>query len=121
MELVREQLPQIPAERIMAEPIHRNTAPSVAWANHRVSQLNPKACLITTPSDQAVFNEEAFKENVLKGLAFVAENDRFLSLGVKPTRPEPGYGYIQLGDAEGDNLYNVQSFTEKPEIGRAHV
>ena len=79
VELVREQLPQIPAERIMAEPIHRNTAPSVAWANHRVSQLNPKACLITTPSDQAVFNEEAFKENVLKGLAFVAENDRFLS------------------------------------------
>ncbi len=51
VELVREQLPQIPAEPIMAEPIHRNTAPSVAWANHRVSQLNPKACLITTPCD----------------------------------------------------------------------
>lgn len=113
--LVKEQLPQVPVERIMAEPIHRNTAPSVAWANHRISQLNPDACLITTPSDQAVFDEEAFKENVLEGLAFVAENDRFLSLGVKPTRPEPGYGYIQLGDAEGNDLYKVQSFTEKPE------
>ncbi len=119
--LVKEQLPDVPAERIMAEPIHRNTAPSIAWANHRISMLNPNACIIATPSDQAVFNEEAFKKNVEEGLAFVAENDRFLTMGVKPTRPEPGYGYIQLGDAVDDDLYKVQSFTEKPERDFAKI
>lgn len=121
LELVKDQLPQIPVERIMAEPIHRNTAPSVAWANHRVSMLDPNACLIITPSDQVVFDEEAFRNNVLQGLSFVSQNNRFLSLGVKPTRPEPGYGYIQLGDAEGDQLYKVQSFTEKPERDFAKI
>ena len=60
--------------------------------------LNPDACIINTPSDQAIFNEEAFRKNVLEGLAFVAANDRFLTMAVKPTRPEPGYGYIQMGD-----------------------
>ena len=115
VQLVKEQLPEVPAERILAEPIHRNTAPSMAWANHRISMLNPDACIIATPSDQAIFNEDAFRENVLEGLAFVAEHDRFLTMGVKPTRPEPGYGYIQMGEAIGNGLYKVQSFTEKPE------
>ena len=119
--LVREQLPHVAADRIMAEPIHRNTAPSVAWANHRISKLDPDACLIVTPSDQAVFDEEAFRKNVLEGLDFVAHNDQFLSMGVKPTRPEPGYGYIQLGDAVGEDLYKVQSFTEKPERDFAKI
>ena len=115
VQLVKEQLPEVPAERILAEPIYRNTAPSMAWANHRISMLNPDACIIATPSDQAIFNEDAFRENVLEGLAFVAEHDRFLTMGVKPTRPEPGYGYIQMGEAIGIGLYKVQSFTEKPE------
>ena len=119
--LVREQLPEVANDRIMAEPIHRNTAPSVAWANHRISKLDPDACLIVTPSDQAVFDEEAFRKNVLEGLDFVAHNDQFLSMGVKPTRPEPGYGYIQLGDAVGEDLYKVQSFTEKPERDFAKI
>lgn len=121
VELVRQQLPDVPAERIMAEPIHRNTAPSVAWANHRISKLNPDACIIATPSDQAVFDEEAFHRNITDGLAFVAENDRFLTMGVKPTRAEPGYGYIQLGDAIGNDLYKVRSFTEKPERDFAKI
>ena len=115
VDLVREQLPDVPQDRIMAEPIHRNTAPSMAWANHRISMLNPDACIIATPSDQAIFDEDAFRKNVLEGLEFVAANNRFLTMGVKPTRPEPGYGYIQMGDALGDDLYKVQSFTEKPE------
>ena len=76
VQLVKEQLPEVPAERILAEPIHRNTAPSMAWANHRISMLNPDACIIATPSDQAIFNEDAFRENVLEGLAFVAEHDQ---------------------------------------------
>lgn len=119
--LVKEQLPEVSADNILAEPIHRNTAPSMAWANHRISMMNPDACIITTPSDQAIFNEEAFRKNVFEGLAFVAENNHFLTMGVKPTRPEPGYGYIQMGDVCSDNIYHVQSFTEKPERDFAKV
>ena len=119
--LIKEQLPEVSMDNILAEPIHRNTAPSMAWANHRISMMNPNACVIATPSDQAIFNEEAFRENVLKGLTFVAENDRFLTMGVKPTRPEPGYGYIQMGDVFCDNMYQVQSFTEKPERDFAKI
>ena len=119
--LVKEQLPEVSADNILAEPIHRNTAPSMAWANHRISMMNPDACVITTPSDQVIFNEEAFRENVLEGLAFVAENNHFLTMGVKPTRPEPGYGYIQMGDVCSDNIYHVQSFTEKPERDFAKI
>ena len=119
--LVKEQLPEVSADNILAEPIHRNTAPSMAWTNHRISMMNPNACIIATPSDQAIFNEEAFRKNVLEGLAFVAENNHFLTMGVKPTRPEPGYGYIQMGDVYSDNIYQVQSFTEKPERDFAKI
>ena len=121
VDLVKEQLPEVSADNILAEPIHRNTAPSMAWSNHRISMMNPNACIIATPSDQAIFNEEAFRKNVLEGLAFVAENNHFLTMGVKPTRPEPGYGYIQMGDVYSDNIYHVQSFTEKPERDFAKV
>lgn len=114
-DLVREQLPELTDDQILAEPIYRNTAPSLSWANHRISLLNPNGCLIATPSDQIVFNEEAFKRNVLEGLKFVENNNRLLTMGVKPSRPEPGYGYIQLGDPAEHNFYKVKSFTEKPE------
>lgn len=115
VEMVKEQLPSLSPDQILAEPIHRNTAPSLAWTTHRIAHRNPDACLIVTPSDLAVFNDDAFARNVQEGLDFVAKNNYFLTMGVKPTRPEPGYGYIQLGDEVGDNLYRVQSFTEKPE------
>lgn len=114
-DLVHEQLPELTDDQILAEPIYRNTAPSLSWANHRISLLNPNGCLIATPSDQIVFNEEAFKRNVLEGLKFVENNNRLLTMGVKPSRPEPGYGYIQLGDPAEHNFYKVKSFTEKPE------
>lgn len=115
LDLVTEQLPDVPRERIMAEPIHRNTAPSIAWANHRISKIDEDACMIAVPSDQLVFNEDAFRKNVLEGLAFVAANDSFLTMGVKPTRPEPGYGYIQMGEPQERNVYKVKAFTEKPD------
>ena len=114
-DIVKEQLPELSDSQILAEPIYRNTAPSLSWANHRIESINPNACIIATPSDQIVIDEEAFRRNVLEGLAFVEGNDRLLTMGVKPTRPEPGYGYIQLGDPIDHDLYKVQSFTEKPE------
>ena len=113
--LVREQLPELSPDHLMAEPIHRNTAPSVAWACHRVLRVCPDANLIVSPSDMDVHNEEAFQENIREGLEFVSHNDGLLTMGVKPTRPEPGYGYIQLGDPIGDHLFHVKSFTEKPD------
>lgn len=113
---VASQLPELPAVNIIAEPVSRNTAPSVAWADVLIYQRNPDAGIIVTPSDLFVMNEEAFAGNVLKGLDFVKNHDMLLTMGVKPTRPEPGYGYIQTGEpAEIENVYKVQSFTEKPE------
>lgn len=114
--LVKEQLPEISPERILAEPVHRNTAPSVAWAAWRIQRFDPAANFISVPSDQVVMNEQAFHQNVLEGLDFVSQHpDIFLTMGVKPTRPEPGYGYIQLGEPLGNELYKVKSFTEKPD------
>ena len=115
--LVKEQLPDVSDACILAEPIHRNSAPSIAWAAHRIGRLDADACIVVSPSDQAVLDEGAFQENITDGLQFVADNNCFLSMGVKPTRPEPGYGYIQIGEPVGgdDKLYSVKSFTEKPE------
>ena len=113
--LVREQLPELAPDHLMAEPIHRNTAPSVAWACHRVLRECSDANLIVSPSDMDVHNEEAFQENIREGLDFVGHNDGLLTMGVKPTRPEPGYGYVQIGEQVGDHLYRVKSFTEKPD------
>lgn len=113
--LVKEQLPEVAVDHIMPEPIYRNTAPSMAWAAHRITKINPEANIIISPSDQAVFNEDAFKQNIMDGLQFVTRNDMILTLGVKPTRPEPGYGYIQIGDnIDSSDVYQVRSFTEKP-------
>ena len=114
--LVKEQLPGLPEENIMLEPIHRNTAPSVAWANMRILRRDPDANIIITPSDQLVLNEQSFYHSIDVGIGYVTENNVLLAMGVKPTRPEPGYGYIQLGDLScKPEVYKVKSFTEKPE------
>ncbi len=113
---VREQLPELPTENILCEPVNRNTAPSVAWASHHALRDNQDANIVVAPSDQAVFDEAAFARNVERALRFVDGNRRALVLGVKPTRPEPGYGYIQAGDESTEkDVYRVKSFTEKPE------
>lgn len=115
LELVMAQLPDVPRSRIMAEPIHRNTAPSIAWATHRISRANPGASFIAVPSDQLVLDDEAFRRDVLDGLQFVATHNMLLTMGIKPTRPEPGYGYIQMADPIEPHVYRVKTFTEKPD------
>ena len=113
---VREQLSDLPADNVLAEPVARNTAPSVAWAAYRISHRCPDARVVIVPSDQAVFGDEAFERNVKEGFEFVEHKDCLIAMGVRPTRPEPGYGYIQMGDAAGPaDMFKVQSFTEKPE------
>lgn len=115
-DLVRQQLPDLAENNLMAEPIHRNTAPSVAWVAHRVAHRNPYANLVVVPSDQVILDAEQFGRDLKEGLEFVANNNCLLTMGVKPTRPEPGYGYIQLGDySHFDDIFKVQSFIEKPD------
>lgn len=113
---MKEQLPEISDNHIMVEPIHRNTAPSVAWAAMRILHENAEANVIVSPSDQLVLDEVSFAHSVDVGFGYVTEHDVLLAMGVKPTRPEPGYGYIQLGDLScKPEVYRVKSFTEKPE------
>ena len=115
-DLVRNQVPEVPERNVIVEPIHRNTAPSVAWATMRILRQNKDANIIISPSDQLVLDEYQFTRSVDVGVGYVSENDVLLAMGVKPTRAEPGYGYIQLGDLScKPDVYKVKSFTEKPE------
>lgn len=118
-DLVRQQLPGLHPSRLMAEPIHRGTAPSVAWAAHRIAHFCPDACIAVTPSDLTIIGEERFDRCMERAFDQAAHSDSVFALGVKPTRPEPGYGYIQMGDdVDGcteKDVYRVKSFTEKPE------
>ena len=116
LSLVREQLPDFPEHNILVEPVNRNTAASVAWANMRIKRTNPDANIIISPSDQLVMDEESYMHSLETGISYVSEHDVLLVMGVKPTRPEPGYGYIQLGEVScKPEVYSVKSFTEKPE------
>ena len=98
VDLVMEQLPQVPRERILAESQRRNTAPCVAWAAYHVRAIDPEATMIVSPSDHVILREEVFSEAIRQGMDFVESHPSLLTLGVKPTRAETGYGYIQIGD-----------------------
>ena len=114
--IVKEQLPEVSPDNVLLEPVSRNTAPSVAWATFRILHRNPEARLVVVPSDQMITDEESLEGNICDALEWAACRDVLLAMGVKPTRAEPGYGYIQVGDATAaDNIYKVKSFTEKPE------
>lgn len=114
--LVCEQLPDMADDRILTEPVNRNTAPSVAWAGVCIHRRCEDARIVVVPSDQFIINEAAYRKNVSDGLEFVSHNDIMLTMGIRPSRPEPGYGYIQIGEpALFKGIYQVKSFTEKPE------
>jgi mannose-1-phosphate guanylyltransferase len=115
IDITRSQLPDLPKDNILSEPIFRSTAPSVGWAAHRIYNLNHNAKMIVTPSDQTVQNEKAFSTNIDEAMTFILQKECVLAMGVAPTRPEPGYGYIQIGDVAGRDVFEVKSFTEKPE------
>lgn len=115
-DIVLDQLPQLTTDRLLREPIHRNTAPIVAWCTHRIVMSDPDAAIIVTPSDQMIIDEDAYRDDVIDGLEYAYQNNALLAMGIRPTRPEPGYGYLQMGDKTAtDGIYHVQSFTEKPQ------
>ncbi|MBO7418771.1 MAG: mannose-1-phosphate guanylyltransferase [Bacteroidaceae bacterium] len=119
--LVQQQLPQLHPQQILLEPCRRNTAPCIAWASYHIRALNPNANIVVAPSDHLILKEDEFLTAISNGLQFVKKADKLLTLGIKPNRPETAYGYIQIASKEGDNLYKVKTFTEKPELELAKV
>ncbi len=120
--LVREQLPELPDSQVIHEPAFRGTAPSLANLACHIRLLNPKANIIVAQSDQLVLNEEKFSEIILRGFDFVAENNKLVVVGIKPTCPETRYGYIQVDGAPDENsFYKVKTFTEKPQYEFAKI
>ena len=118
-ELVQEQLPGIDENQILLEPSRKNTAPCVAYASYKIKKSNPNATLIVAPSDHIVMNEVAFKETLEIALDKANSEDCLVTLGIKPSRPDTGYGYIQfLDNIKGtpDVVRDVKMFTEKPNL-----
>ena len=118
-DIVAEQLPQLPAGNILLEPCRRNTAPCIAYVSWRIKKRDPKANIVVTPSDHIVLNGEEFRRVVSQCLDFTEKSDAIVTLGMKPTRPETGYGYIQA-DLSANTLsckeiFRVDSFREKPD------
>lgn len=120
-DLVKQQIPEISDNQILLEPTRRNTAPCIAWASYHIHALNPNANIVVAPSDHLILKEDEFLDTISQGLNFVAESGRLLTLGIKPNRPETGYGYIQIAEKSHDNFYKVKTFTEKPELELAKV
>lgn len=120
-ELVREQLPDVLPANILFEPARRNTAPCVAWAAHHIKAIDPEGSMIVTPSDHLITRQREFVEAVEKGFDFVENNNALLTLGITPTRPETGYGYIQIGQRVVGDISKVKTFTEKPNLEMAKV
>lgn len=121
--IIREQLPGVKETNILLEPARRNTAPCICWAAHHIHALDPEASIVTLPSDHLVLKEEAFRKAISEGLDFVEDGDRLLTLGIQPTNPNTGYGYIQQGARiDGWNgIRKVKSFTEKPNLEMARM
>lgn len=118
VEIIKQQLPEIPVENILAEPSRKNTAPCVAYISFKLLEKDPLACLIVAPSDHLVTDNKTFEELSLKGLHFAEKNKAFVTLGIEPTYPNTGYGYIQFDTSaqQEENVFKVKTFTEKPDL-----
>lgn len=121
VDLVQEQIPIIHRNQILLEPMRRNTAPCIAWASYHIHALNPNANVVVAPSDHLILNEGNFVQLVEEGLNFAGDTGYLLTLGIKPNRPETGYGYIQIDEKKVGDFHKVKTFTEKPELDLAKV
>lgn len=125
-DLVKEQLPMMKDENILLEPHRRNTAPCIAYATYKLYKKDPKAVVVVAPSDHLILNEDLFLSTISNALDYASEHNELFTLGIKPTRPETGYGYIQTNSSErmeinGNVAYGVKTFTEKPNAELAKV
>ena len=118
-DLVLEHIPELKEDQVLCEPIGRNTAPCIAYAAYRLKKSDPDAQMIVTPADHLVLNETEFHSTISECLEFVANSDALMTVGIKPTRPETGYGYIQKSNS--DLISRVKCFTEKPNLELAQT
>lgn len=123
IDIVRSQLPNLPADHILCEPCRRNTAPCIAYVSWRIKSIDPKANIVVAPSDHIVTNVVEFQRIIKECLKFTGETDSIVTLGLKPTRPETGYGYIQAdlssSSLRNKEIFRVDSFREKPDEATA--
>lgn len=122
-DITKEQLPDIQEDQIILEPMRRNTAPCIAYANYKIKAKNPNAVIVVAPSDHNIIKEDVFLTVIEQGMQAVSENDWLLTIGIRPSSPNTGYGYIQYNEDQADpknpSIYSVKMFTEKPELEMA--
>ena len=119
-DLVHEHIPEIPMSNILTEPSRNNTAPCVAYTALRLQAMNPDATFVIAPSDHVILKEAAFIKKITEALEYASQNDAILTLGIQPTRPDTGYGYIEsTGDPVEGDILKVSSFREKPDLATA--
>jgi mannose-1-phosphate guanylyltransferase len=115
-DIVADQLPDLPVENILCEPSRKNTAPCIAYISYKLQLINPEANLICAPADHIILEPDNFKKTCLQALHFTSHIKALVTLGIKPTHPNTGYGYIQYDQlAVSENVYKVKTFTEKPD------
>lgn len=121
--LTREQLPDVPQENILLEPCRRNTAPCICYVSWKIKKRNPQANIVVTPADHLVTDTDGFRQAIEEAMEFTAETDAIVTLGIKPSRPETGYGYIKAdlaySSSRKKNIYRVDAFKEKPDAATA--
>lgn len=115
-ELSHQQLPELPIENIVGEPMMKNTAACNIYMVNKIADLNPDANVIVLPADHLILKENAFLEKVNQAFDFASKNDVLITLGITPTRPDTGYGYIQFSEKQDSDFYKVKTFTEKPSL-----
>ncbi|MDX1685044.1 MAG: mannose-1-phosphate guanylyltransferase [Saprospiraceae bacterium] len=120
-ELVMEHLPELPVENILCEPSRNNTAPCVAYTALRVESMDQDGVMAILPSDHVIMKEKEFEVRINEAFKFAKENKALITLGIQPTRPDTGYGYIELGENGSDDIFEVRSFREKPELEKARA
>jgi mannose-1-phosphate guanylyltransferase len=119
--IVREQLPGIPEANILAEPEARNTAPCIAYACWKIKARNPGANIVVTPSDALVLDADEYRRVISLALDFTAADGTIVTVGIKPSRPETGYGYILAGEEAAPEIFSVRAFKEKPDLATARA
>lgn len=123
-DLIFDQLPGIHPNQVLLEPMRKNTAVCIAYANFKILKANPAANIVVAPSDHLIMREEEFLDVITKGLEFTQNSNALLTIGIKPSRPETGYGYVQVnGDSSNAHvaIRKIKTFTEKPDIEMAKV
>lgn len=118
--LAKEQLPELDDDQILLEPLRRNTAPCIAYASYKIRKKNPKAIITVAPSDHLITNDENFYNSWSTAIEAASDQEKLITIGLKPNKPETGFGYIQF--LEGDSsVRKVKTFTEKPELKLAET